>query len=421
LLYRYFNNDARSTASSRGMPGIRIIPEGVVSECTIMEEIETEVNAVFEDIIAALTRPLTAEEKSPGQKEAEKTARIVFKGNNREVNRFFYQRGWTDGLPVIPPTEEEVAEMLTGTDLAPGHIVTTLQPRAGKATIEKIAINAVMAGALPTHMPILVAGTRALTTNPVANMMLVSTGSWAPFWVVNGPVRKDVYINDFYGAFSPGDIANAAIGRALALIIKNIGGIRKGIEDMGVFGNPSKYSMLIGENEEASPWEPLHVEQGFKKEDSTITLSFPHAYQQLSCYRTSDKGILDTAVYNLYPGRMSLLNMIFTPPNAKTLGSKGWTKKSIREYIYKNARVPRNSLTMSYVGIEDVSGTPEMVPMFPPGPRQEPIQIIVAGGMGSWVGLLSGGSPKTEKIELPANWAELVAKYKNIVPTYAKY
>ena len=161
LIYRDFIHDARSAASSRGMPGVRTVLETIPSEWTDMDDIEAGVTAVIDDIVAALTRPLTDEEKSP-KKEVEKPSRIVFKGNLEEVNRFFYQRGWADGLPIIPPTEEAVAEMLTGTDLPADHVVAKIIPRLGKATIENIAINAVMAGALPTYMPLLIAGVQAL-------------------------------------------------------------------------------------------------------------------------------------------------------------------------------------------------------------------------------------------------------------------
>ena len=141
LAFEYFANDARSAASSKGMPGIRVVFESIVSECTDIEEIEAGITAVMDGIFTALTDPLTEEEKSPGPKELEEPARIVFKGNLEEVNRFFYQRGWTDGLPVTPPTEEAVAEMLTGTDLPAEHLVAKLEPRLGKATVEKIAIS----------------------------------------------------------------------------------------------------------------------------------------------------------------------------------------------------------------------------------------------------------------------------------------
>jgi hypothetical protein len=140
-----FRTDAESSASHKGMPGLRVVLETVPAECRVEEQIETGVSAAMDDIINALTRPLTEEEKSPPPKEEEQLSRIVFKGSLEEINQFFYRRGWTDGLPVLPPTEEAVKQMMTGTDLPSDHLVGKLGPRYGKATIEKIAINAVMA------------------------------------------------------------------------------------------------------------------------------------------------------------------------------------------------------------------------------------------------------------------------------------
>lgn len=135
LVNQGFVHDARSAASGHGMPGVRVVLEPIPCECTVIADIEAGVSAVMDDIIAALTKPLTSEEKSPKPK-VEKPTRIIFKGNLIEVNQFFYKRGWTDGLPIIPPTEEAVAEMLTGTDLPADHVVAKLIPRLGKATIE---------------------------------------------------------------------------------------------------------------------------------------------------------------------------------------------------------------------------------------------------------------------------------------------
>ena len=125
---------------------------------------------------------------------------------------FFYRRGWSDGLPIIPPTEEKVAEMLKGTDLPPDYVVATCPPRQGKATVEKIAVNAVMAGALPTYMPILIAGMRGLEEAGYFRGQALSAGSWSPCYMVNGPIRNELHVNSGAGVMSPGDIANAAIG-----------------------------------------------------------------------------------------------------------------------------------------------------------------------------------------------------------------
>jgi hypothetical protein len=422
LVYKYFENDAKSAASSRGLPGIRLIPESIISECSVMEDIEAGVDEVFDEIISKLTAPLTDAEKNPEPPKAEEPARIIFKGTLDEVNRFFYQRGWTDGLPVIPPTEEAVAKMLEGTDLPPDHLVAKLEPRLGKATVEKIAVAAVMAGALPTYMPVLIAGVKALLNAPMADVWAVSTGSWSPLWILNGRVRKDLNINDSFGTFSPGVIANATIGRAMALITKNIRGVRREIEDMVVLGNPMKYCLVTGENEEDSPWEPLHVERGLNKEDSAISLCFPNCYTQPHSYSTDDLGILRTIIYNILPRSMGTLTVMITPPNAKILAGRGWDKEKIKKYIVENTKTDLERTPQYYMPGNEEKNPKEQIPVIMARPGQPaPIQIFVGGGWGSWTAVMAGGAPHTEKIELPANWDRLVAKYKNVVPTYVRY
>ena len=429
LVFKYFIDDAMSAASSKGMPVVRMVPETIVSESTVVEDIEAAIRAVADDMVDALIKPLTVEEKSPRAREPEKVPHIVFKGSLQEVNRFFYRRGWTDGLPIIPPTEEAVAEMLTGTDLPAYHLVAELEPRLGKATVEKIAVIGAMAGALPTYMPLLIAGVEALSANPILGMMAASTGSFSPFWLINGPIAKDLRINGSFGAMSPGDIANAAIGRALGLITKNIRGVRKQIEDMGVLGNPGKYTMVAAENEDFSPWEPMHVEHGFRREDSTITLTFPQSFQQMVPFGTDDKGILGTVINSLTPARMGVFGLVLTPANAKTMAGKGWSKKDIKDYIIEKAIVPMEQIKKFGPGIggsifRDVSNdTSDSFPIFKRTERDpEPVQIYVFGGFGSWLGFLQGGpQPVTRKAKLPANWTQLVDKYKNIVPSYVRY
>ncbi len=412
LANKGFVTDAHSAASSRGMPGIRVIGTSVPCETNEKSEIETGIAAAMEEIVGALTRPLTAEEKSP-KLRYEQLPRIAFTGSYEEMNRFFYSKGWTDGLPVSPPTEEAVAEMMTGTDLPADHVVVKLIPRLGKATVEKIAVNAVMAGALPTHMPVLIAAVKALM-DPASRFDTfgVSTGSWAPFFVVNGPIRHAIHINSGSGALSPGDIANAAIGRAIGLIVKNIGGARKGVEDMGVLGNPGKYSLVLGEDEEESPWEPLSVERGFTAKDSTLTMFLPNTYIQTIPRDTNAKGLVETYA-SLNPGSMSCL--LIVPSHAKVLSSEGWTKKKIKEFILQNSSSP-------FPPVQGGEGTP----ILPVTASIDDLMIVVAGGPGAWIGLLrsAGGwqnSFVTQKIDLPRDWDKLVAKYRNIVPTYAGY
>ena len=382
-------------------------------ESTVAEDIEAGTAEAMPRIAEALTKPLTAEEKSP-QPSTSAPPRIAFKGNYEEVNRFFYRKGWTDGLPIVPPTEKAIAEMMTGTDLPPDHMVTKVIPRMGKATVEKIAVNAVMAGALPTHMPVLIAAVKALMNQKTRfDTFEVSTGSWAPFFAINGPIRNDIHINYGSGALSPGDIANAAIGRAVGLIVKNIGGARKGIEDMGVIGNPSKYTLVIGESEEESPWEPLHVERGYKKEDNTLTVFFPNSYTQSVPRGTSAEGIAQSLAA-MGPWGMSCLIVI--PSHAKVLADAGWTKEKLKEFILQNAANPFRS----YDEDSDVLSEPQRAV------DTDGLMLLVAGGPGAWMGMLRsvGGIENdfvTTKIELPRNWDALVKKYKNVVPVYAGY
>jgi hypothetical protein len=428
-----FANDAESASRGKGMPGIRVVATKVPCESTVIADIEAGIDEAWSNIISALTRPLSAEEKSPKVEVSKEPTRIIFKGSLEEVNRFFYRRGWTDGLPIIPPTEEAVAEMLTGTDLPADHLLGKLQSRLGKATVEKVAINAVMAGALPTYLPVLIAATiNLLESEPGFNGYTTygfSTGSWAPFWIINGPIRHQLNINNSSGAFSPGNIANATIGRAMGLIVKNIGGVRKGVEDMGVMGNPMKYTMVIAENEEESPWEPLHVEFGYKKEDSTINLSFPQSFLQHYPPGSDAASILQSVVDNIT--RSMRYTIVVNPATAKNLAREGYTKEKIKQYVAEHKLVPALQVRRQLGAFvppgtnlqQPPQNTAEMVPLIR---DTRFIRIIVGGGPGAFVAHLIGGGAtpgkkEIQKIELPKNWDKLVEKYKNLVPVYAKY
>jgi hypothetical protein len=397
LVNEGFLNDARSAAATKGMPGARFVSERVPCECTVPEKIESCVAEAVDDVIAALTKPLTPEEASPPPRPSEVTRGTVFSGDLSEVQRFFYKRGWTDGLPILPPTRAAVDEMLSGTDLPPEHVVGKMIPRLGKVTVEKIAINAVMAGALPTAVPLLISAVEAvLDPQSTFGTFEVSTGSWAPFFVVNGPIREQLRINGSTGALSPGDLPNATIGRAMGLIVKNVGGARKAVEDMGVLGNPSKYSMVLGENEGASPWEPMCAE-------STVTVSFPNGYVQIVPRGTDHRGILETIKDRLGP-RWRQVTVLVCPSHAATLAEAGWTKSAVVEHLERaNPEYPANKAVSSIGGPESV-------------------RIVVAGGPGAWIGLVLGvGRWVSRPIALPSGWDRLVRKYRDYVPNYLRY
>jgi hypothetical protein len=426
LVNEGFTFDARSAASGKGMPGVRIVPEKVPCECTVPKAIEDGVREVMDDIVSALTTPLTPEERSPSPRPTDVSAGVAFKGDLQEVQQFFYRRGWGDGLPIIPPTRSAVDEMLTGTDLPPDHLVGKMMPRQGKVTVEKIAINAVMAGALPTAMPVLIAGVEALL-DPEARFgtFEVSTGSWAPFWIINGPIRDQLRVNAGTGALSPGDIANATIGRAMGLIVKNLGGARKGIEDMGVLGNPGKYSMVAAENEEAVPdWEPLHVQQGFAREEGCVTVSFPNSYLQIWPYGSDAKGIVRAILANMVP-RWRQMTLLLPPGHARTLAEDGWTKAELASYLYEYGRTPAYR-TPEFWGTPGLQqrGRPPLNAEDPVPLLRSPgsLRIVVVGGPGAFMGMAYGaGTWVTKAVQLPASWDRLVQRYRSYVPNYLRY
>jgi len=190
-----------------------------------------------------------------------------------KVYKEFLDRGWTDGLPVIPPTEEAVDRAVTFTGRNPQDVVASIPPRWGEATVEKIAINAVMAGCLPEYLPVIMAAIEAMAEARF-NLFFVQTTTHpcAPLLIVNGPIAKNLGINCHSGAFGPYYRSNATIGRAIRLILLNIGGAIPGTGDMATQGQPCKYSFCIAENEAENPWEPLHVERGFKASVNTVTV-----------------------------------------------------------------------------------------------------------------------------------------------------
>ncbi len=200
---------------------------------------------------------------------------------------------------------------------------------------------------------------------------------------------------------------------------------------MGVYGNPGRYASVIGENEEDSPWEPLHVEQGFTKEESTVTGVFPNSYSQIWQYGSDDKGILDTFVYNLQPGRGGLSCFIMTPQHAKVLARQGWTKQGVAKYVQEFARTPAYRHPISHDGGGFTIKKPETTPshsMDPMAivPSPDQIKVLVAGGPGAFLALACGSSLSeavfvTKRIKLPSDWSKLVAKYRSVVPVYEKY
>ena len=339
-----------------------------------------------------------------------------------EINDSFYSTGATDGLPIIPPTEDRLEEMLTGTDLPPDHVIGRLGNEELPLSVEKLATNAIMAGCLPTHMPVLVAGAEALV-DPASNSMSfsVSTTGWAYMWTVNGPVRNDIDIQCRSGAYGPGFRPNRVIGRALGLAYKNTAKIHPGEKDMATFGNPFKFSLLAGENEEQSPWEPYHVSEGYSEDESTITLAGPSCFITWTPYRNEATYILEGMIDHMDPymtaaGKHTVWHLI-CPYSAERLGNAGLSKADIQNYVRENSYVPRSKYARGkyqdrYVDRIDGGDIPSR--QLSQAPDPENLKILSLGGAGT-VNVIIGpsiGGPVTKRIEFPDNWDELTERYR---------
>lgn len=289
-----------------------------------------------------------------------------------------YENGWTDGLPVVPPTPDRVERMLSGTDRDPNELIAAVPPKWGRATVEKVAINAVMAGCKPAYLPFILTAVKAMTSEQFnLHGVQVTTSHVGPMLIVNGPIRKQLEINDGFNLFGQGYRANATIGRALRLICTNIGGALPGELDRAAFGHAGKYTCCIAEKEEASPWDAMHVDRGFQADDSTITVFAAAGPQTVNDHGSNTaESILNTISENIAaPGNSSGETLlVIGVEHAKTISEDGFSKADIRRYIADT--------TQRY--------------------SQEDLLLMVAGGpAGRWSIVVPGwGSPSSRAVTL---------------------
>lgn len=278
------------------------------------------------------------------------SARVELPNSLEEVNDYLSERGHTDGLPVIPPTEDRVVAMANSVHRDPQEVIATVPPAQGQATVEKIAINAVMAGCRPEYMAVVLAAVEAICEDKVNLQGLqATTNPVGPLIIINGPIRHQLNINSGAGAFGPGWRANASIGRAIRLTLLNIGGALPGPVDKATQGYPGKYTFCFGENEEDNPWAPLHVERGFAREESTVTVIGAQGTSNMlvgtpqhgsDLVRSLALGMINVGCNNFVLGQQGEPLLALCPQHASILARDGYTKKSIKEYLWQNVRVP---------------------------------------------------------------------------------
>ncbi len=316
------------------------------------------------------------------------------KGTPEELMELFESRGWGDGLPLVPPTEERVERMLTtGTgDASPDAIVASLPPRLGEATRHRIAVNAVLAGCQPGLLPVVVTAVRALA-RPEINLRGVNatTHPVAPLVIVHGAAVTNLGFNSGLGTFGPGHRANATVGRAVRFVLMHIAGARAGSGDASTQGQPSKYSYCIAENTAASPWESYPRSVGVDAASAvTVTCGEnPHNFHDMESEYPAgilEKGasVMSTLGSNNAPVSSAEFFAILGPEHAATIAAAGWTRRDVQSFLFERARLPARVLRGAFQVTQwrpwlHALGDDDLMPVTG---HPDHIRVLVAGGAG---------------------------------------
>jgi hypothetical protein len=377
------------TMGALGPPMVTI--PGILGGISV-EEVHEKADSAFNGIVDALTRVPDAE-KGTGPVTARQAE--TMRAPEDECARLFYDGNWTDGLPVTLPTRERVDAMLAGSSHAPEAIVGRLPPRGGVATVERVAINAVMAGCRPEYLPAILGVVEAIA-HPDNNMggWATTTGHNSPLIIMNGPVVDELGINYRTNALGTGRRANATIGRAINLIVRNIGGAIPGTTDMTTIGAAWEYTNCLAENESALPdgWQPLNVER--RVTGSAVTVKCINSQIDVFSHQSGDlRQVLDTIAAGIVGiNSLAILQgqgvVVALCPEVADLASKGrWSKQDVKQYVFEKSRQPLR--TWKYLGDNMVAS--ELMPecktesdsyMMRMIPKPEDILVLVTGGPG---------------------------------------
>jgi hypothetical protein len=319
-----------------------------------------------------------------------------------------YERGWTDGLPVTPPTDERVLAMLKGTTRRPDEVIGRIPPFLAECTVEKVAINAVMAGCKPEYMPVLLAALEA-ALEPVFTLhgVLATTYFSSPIIIVNGPIARRIGMNSGINALGQGNRANATIGRALNLIVQNVGGGRPGEADRSTLGAPSKYTLCFAEDESDREWEPLSVTRGFARGVSTVTLFQGHGPEAFVDQKSRTPEALTRSIASslVKIGHPKLVQsaraiLVLSPEHYAIYREGGWDRKRIENALYEATTRPGKDLVADADGIGEgvpASRAGELVPKF----HDDGLMVVRAGGpAGLFSAILPGWLAGRNRLEL---------------------
>jgi hypothetical protein len=385
---------AKTESFTRGLSDLRLIelphPVGSVS----LDVLRSLAEANLDSIVKVLTAgDGCTEHLSEVEGPTECTSALEVPSDPSLMFQYLVNRGWSDGLPMLPPTEAAVDSMIAASDLKKDELLGVIPPLNGVATAERVAANAVMAGCLPDYFPLVVAAVQGVL-QPGFNIdgVQTTTGNVAPLVIINGPCRETLQINYSSNVLGQGWRANATIGRALRLVLSNIGGAAPGVYDKATLGQPAKYTFCIAENEEENPWEPLHVERGLSREaDAVSVFGCTGLNSAVDMASQTAKGLLKTFALTLIGGLTSGVTstetmLIICPEHAAILSAGGYSKADIRNELFVAARVPQEKISdenlellskrrpMWFQHNESAIGVVD---------RPEDIWIVVAGGKGA--------------------------------------
>jgi hypothetical protein len=384
---------AKTESLTRGLTDLRLIelphPVGSVSPDILRSLAESNIDS----IVRVLTAGDMRSDLNGGDGSAECTATVEVPSDPGLMFQYFINRGWSDGLPMLPPTEAAIDAMIAGSDLKKDELLGVIPPLNGIATVERVAANAVMAGCLPDYFPLVLAAVRGVL-QPRFNLdgVQTTTGNVAPLVIINGPCRNRLQINYSSNVLGQGWRANSTIGRALRLVLSNIGGAAPGVYDKATLGQPAKYTFCIAENEEENPWEPLHVERGWSRGTDVVSVfGCTSVNSAVDMASQTAKGLLKTFALTMIGGLTSGVTstetlLIICPEHAAILSAGGYSKAAIRHELFVAARVPHEKISdenlellakrrpfwfqhnESEIGVVD---------------RPEDLWIVVAGGKGA--------------------------------------
>jgi len=296
-----------------------------------------------------------------------------------------YTNGWTDGFPAVPPTEERVVGMLAAAGLEPQLQLAFIENRQISVTAEKVAINAVMAGCKPEYMPVVVAAVEALA-DPLYGYHgpATSTGGSAVFMVVNGPIAREIGMNSGDNLFGPGWRANATLGRAVRLVMRNVIGTLPGELDRSSLGHAGKFTFCIAENEVDSPWPPFHTTRGFRPDQNAVTIFAALAPSQFSNQLSSTpEGLLTTACAHMKisagSGRQPQYALVIAGEHQAIMKKAGWSREDVQRYVFENARVPVAELKRNHMMAGEIKPEDERT-MYPVVQTPQDLLVFAAGG-----------------------------------------